>query len=164
MTSERAFKAVAQVIGRWFGASIDPDAMELEIELDQQDRALRILPNPKEQDLILVEIRMSAQETASLLEKPEAQVTLHRVNGDAMASQDWRFCVDADGSALIRASFHAAGIASESAIEQAFLAGNQFVDMLLALMNGSVAPSKSEVPALNDSLRSDAKRFHIMRA
>jgi hypothetical protein len=139
-----SFMELAQVIGRWFGTKIESDAAELEIELDHQGRILRVLPNPRDESLILIEVCLSPREGESLLAEAETSALLHRINGDAMAIQDWRFCLDADGSALVRASFYGGDFASELFAEQVFSEANQFVDMLLATAQICLRSRKGE--------------------
>jgi hypothetical protein len=89
---------------------------------------------------------------ASLLGEAETLALLHRINEDAMAIQDWRFCLDADGSALVRANFDGRDFASKLFAERIFPGANQFVDKCVMRVVGT---------SISKSALGKEGRFHL---
>jgi hypothetical protein len=107
------------------------DASELEFIIG--DRTVCILPNPKDEHLILAETGFNSSEARELLTGEAALAVLHRLNGEAMLIKDWRFVLDEDDMPLLRASFKKEDFETAGAAEALLAEAIRFADLAITL-------------------------------
>jgi hypothetical protein len=147
--AEQSFKTIAQSVALWFGAQINTEPSEIEIELEEKGRLVRILPNPKDDKLIIIEAVLSPSETDGLLTDLDRLVFLHQINENAIAIQDWRFCIEANETTLVRANFYSQDLLIENAVERTVSDANNFIDVLV--LSAELAKTRSAEKQKPDS-------------
>jgi hypothetical protein len=125
-----AFRSLISSISGRLG--LDPRADVIEYEFEWEGRTVRILPNPKDDELILVEAEFVDPEARPALETAAALTTLHRLNGEAVAVQDWRFAIDEAGTPILRANFRARDFEVPGGFEEIVGSAARFGDLVVA--------------------------------
>ena len=149
-----AFQSLCRSISG--GLGLDPREDVTEYEFDWEGRTVRILPNPKDEELILVEAEFVDAETRSVLGTAAALTTLHRLNGEAVAIQDWRFALDEAGTPMLRANFRARDFEVPGSFEGIIVSAASFADLVLSV--AEIVSIETETPLPNVSATSQSIR------
>lgn len=136
------FRSVARVLSRRFSLEARDDRTEF--EFDVAGRTISILPNPKDARLVLVEAAFSSAEDRRRLEGDAALAVIHRLNGEAMAVQDWRFVLDEDGAPVLRANFEESDFEDPNAVDLLIEGAVRFSDVVMAAADIASAKAKEE--------------------
>ena len=136
------FRSVARTLSRRF--SLEPREDRTEFEFDIAGRTISILPNPKDARFILVETGFVSAEDRSRLEADAALAVIHRLNGEAMAVQDWRFALDEAGAPVLRANFEERDFEDPNAVDAIIEGAVRFADLVMAAADIASAKAKEE--------------------
>jgi hypothetical protein len=127
-----------------------------EYEFEWEGRTVRILPNPKDEELILVEAEFVDAETRSVLRSVAVLTALHRLNGEAVSIQDWRLAIDEAGAMILRANFRARDFEASGGFEEIVMSAGNFGDLVLSIAKIlSVEPEvhARDLSAINQFIR-----------
>lgn len=141
---------------------LDPRRDAAEYEFEWEGRKVRILPNPKDEELILVEAEFGDPEARRVLGTAAALTTLHRLNGEAVAVQDWRFVLDEAETAILRANFRSRDFEAHGGFEEVLASAARFGDLVLAV--AEIAAGGTEASGTEEAPRDASLTPGFMRA
>lgn len=126
-----AFRSLLFSISGRFG--LEPREDTFEYDFEWEGRTVRILPNPKDEDLILVETELGGPTVRKLFEDQAVLVALHRLNGEAVAIRDWRFALDETEAPILRANFRAVDFEGVGAFDAIVADAARFADIVISM-------------------------------
>jgi hypothetical protein len=146
----KAFKSLSFPLSGRFG--LDPRDDVSEYAFEWEGRTVRIMANPKEEELILVEIELSGQAARKHLENQAALAALHRLNGEAVALRDWRFAIDETDAPFLRANFRAADFEGVGALDSIVADAARNADIVLALVEIAATEINRTSPGASEEI------------
>ncbi len=150
-----AFRSLLFSLSGRFDLAPREDASEY--AFSWEGMTVRLLPDPKDGEFILVDAEIGDPQLRGLLQNPAVLSALHRLNGEAVGVRDWRFALDETDAPILRANFRAADFEGPTALDGIVADAARFADVVLVLAEME-ASTKKDVDA------EDPKKFNFLRA